>query len=343
MIQKHLMFSPLPPSRCGVGTYAAEHLAALKDLGYEVTTVSPLADSDADLHVDLKGIRGLSKSIRSLFAGSYDVVHVHYVDGYLFPRRRGSYPTRLITLVLQIIFLRLLCAKGMHSSVIVHEIHPKIDPFSLFSLVRCFALAGFDELLFHTPAVLNDCRKSYPSLNNIPCKVIDHSRFMRRKYLGTRDSARSHLNLSPDRKVFLCLGFLNPSKGFEDVIRAFSMSGTDDVADLHVVGSANRDDAQSADFLTRLRHQCLSAESTTLHEVFLTDDEFDCWLMAADTVFLPYKGVVSSGVGARANLYGKKIIIRNIPNLIEQFPSADSFSDLEELAHLLKLSVKLPT
>lgn len=338
MSQKHLIFSPQPPSRCGVGTYAAEHLAALKDQGFEVTTVSPLADSEAGLHVDLKGIRALSKSIRSVFAGHYDVVHVHYVDGYQFPRRRRSYPGRLLTLLLQVVFLRLLCAKGTRSSGIVHEIHPKIERFSFFSFVRSVALAGFDELLFHTAAVSDECRNSYPSLGNIPCKVIDHSRFMRRNYHGTRESARSHLNLSPDRKLFLCLGFLNSSKGFDDVVAAFSMSLSADVADLHIVGSANADCAQSADFMAGLRQRCLSEKSTTLHEVFLTDEEFDCWLMAADIVLLPYKCVVSSGVGARAHLYGKKIIIRSIPNLLEQFPDADSFSNPEELAHLLKVS-----
>ena len=59
-------------------------------------------------------------------------------------------------------------------------------------------------------------------------------------------------------------------------------------------------------------------------------------LIAVDLLFLPYRGVASSGVGARAELYGCPIVIRALPNLTDQFPRASMFTESEKLLEIMK-------
>ena len=66
----------------------------------------------------------------------------------------------------------------------------------------------------------------------------------------------------------------------------------------------------------------------------LNDEEFDRWIQAADMVLLPYRTISSSGVAARASLYGKKLILRDLPAFREEYPEAVFFKTEEELTRI---------
>ena len=51
---------------------------------------------------------------------------------------------------------------------------------------------------------------------------------------------------------------------------------------------------------------------------FVSDDEFDAWLVAADVVVLPYRRIWSSGVLERAALYDRPVIATSVGGLPEQ-------------------------
>jgi hypothetical protein len=56
----------------------------------------------------------------------------------------------------------------------------------------------------------------------------------------------------------------------------------------------------------------------TVRPAFVSDDEFDAWLVAADVVVLPYRRIWSSGVLERAALYERPVIATSVGGLPEQ-------------------------
>jgi glycosyltransferase involved in cell wall biosynthesis len=60
-----------------------------------------------------------------------------------------------------------------------------------------------------------------------------------------------------------------------------------------------------------------------LHERWLSDEEFDRWLLAADAVLLPYREAASSGVAARARMLGTRIVSSGSGGLGEQLGARD--------------------
>lgn len=335
MGNKHLIVSPMPPSRCGVATYAAEHRNNLSSTGCMISIASPLPDSEADFHINVCSISGALKWLLYCATNTFDVVHFHYVDLYYFRRGYRNALPRYVLRHIQMFAIRTLCKRAARSSAIIHELPDIMDPSSSFARSRSFALAGFDEVLFHTTTMLANCRDIYPSLAGTDCRVIEHSRYMTRKFSGTTADARRKLGLPADKNILVCLGFLQFSKGFQDVVEAFSLAGSPEESELHIVGSLMKESLDQRKFLSDLSTLCASVPGSSLHVTYLSDEDFDCWLAASDVVFLPYLGVASSGVGARAQLYGKRLVIRNLPNLTDQFPDASTFANTHELAELI--------
>jgi len=340
MIQRHLIVSAFPPSRCGVGTYAAGHLEALRDSGASVRTASPLHDSKADSHFDVSNLKTALKWLWFCMWNRYDFVHVHYADRYYFKHRRAERASRYLLRIFQTMALRSLSFRSHHSSVIIHEIPHHPGQQQSFVSSRSFVLSGFDEILFHTASMREACLSVYPSIKPGKCRLIEHDRFMKRHFHGDKSKARMDLGLHPEQFLFLCIGFIQESKGFDDVVRAFAAADIHQKASLHIVGS-NRSNQESQILYTQsLIALCDENDSCYIHPEYLSDEQFDCWLAAADLVFLPYRGVVSSGVGARAGLYQTPIAIRSLPNLMDQFPNAMQFKDHDELVEIISNSEK---
>jgi glycosyltransferase involved in cell wall biosynthesis len=336
MISIQLIVSPLPPSRCGIGTYAAEQVRALQADGIKTTTLSPLADSDADYHFDVCTLKSSWNWFVFCISKKFDAVHLHYADGYFFSHSCKNPIVRQIARALQILALRLLASRSGHSSLIMHEMPHSPGMNRIFTLSRSLALANFDEFLFHTDSMMNDCLKLYPSLRKKSNMVIEHDRFMRKRYVGDKTKARMDLGINENSIVFLCIGFIQHSKGFDDVVKAFSMIEYSEKMSLHIVGSRLNPLEIERVYAENLAELCNKTMGCQQHSKYISDEQFDCWLAAADVVFLPYRGVVSSGVGARSGLYKTPIVVRSLPNLMDQFPSARHFKDLEQLTTIMR-------
>jgi hypothetical protein len=55
-----------------------------------------------------------------------------------------------------------------------------------------------------------------------------------------------------------------------------------------------------------------------VHEQYVSDEEFDRWIVAADVVVLPYRHIWSSGVIERAALYDRAVIASRVGGLDAQ-------------------------
>jgi hypothetical protein len=57
-----------------------------------------------------------------------------------------------------------------------------------------------------------------------------------------------------------------------------------------------------------------------VHPGYVSDEQFDVWLVAADLVVLPYRRIWSSGVLERAELYGRPVVATRVGGLADQAP-----------------------
>ncbi len=87
----------------------------------------------------------------------------------------------------------------------------------------------------------------------------------------------------------LCIGFLQPHKGFDRAMRAFTRL-PDREARLFVVGSARLPRAEILAHIQELKSLAAGDSRIRLIERFLSDAEFDTWIAAADAVVVPYRG-----------------------------------------------------
>ena len=166
-------------------------------------------------------------------------------------------------------------------------------------------------------------------------RVISHHSFLKRNFEGSRDEARATLGLPLDLShIFLCFGFWNSSKGFEDAIDAF-LAAVVPNAVFYIVGSP-KDDPAGMTYAEMLASRIPEGSEIQLIRSNLSDEAFDQWLQASDTVILPYHAISSSGVAARASLYGKQLVMRRLAPFEEEYPEGIFFSTTEELADNLK-------
>ncbi|MCW1923522.1 glycosyltransferase [Luteolibacter arcticus] len=322
-----LFVSPLPPSKCGIASYAEEHYLRLVSDGTEVKTASMLPDSKTDLHVNLRSLRSCLAFLLSVLRFRPRSVVVHYADVMFFPWRIPGRIRRKVLRVFQSLVLLTLAKTATNSSVIVHELPVDRELPRFNTWIRQLALGSFTEIAFHTRSMREEFHQRFPRISRARTSEIDHARFMQRRFHGTREEARAKLHLAADRLQFLCLGFFHQAKGFDEAITAFRNADIGSSAHLHVVGTPHGSTDAIVQHAALLAKLCEDTQGAFCHEVFVDDEGFDMWLAAADLLILPYRGVASSGVGARASLYGTRLLIRNLVNLTDQFPDAVTFED----------------
>jgi glycosyltransferase involved in cell wall biosynthesis len=100
---------------------------------------------------------------------------------------------------------------------------------------------------------------------------------------------------------------------------------------LYIVGSVRINEEYYLKYLRDIKDLIKGSNNIVLRDVFTTDVEFDEWINAADVVVLPYKQIWSSSVLARAKLFDKPVIARNVGGLNEQIGNTDILfnTDLE--------------
>ncbi|HEY4375961.1 MAG TPA: glycosyltransferase family 4 protein, partial [Acidimicrobiales bacterium] len=147
--------------------------------------------------------------------------------------------------------------------------------------------------------------------------LVDHGADFVARTTVDQATARRSLGLPADGYLFLSIGFVAPHKGFDRAIRAFAGLG-DQGAELHVVGSVRVDDPIANDHRRQLERLAAETPGVHLHLGFVGDEAFDRWIVAADTVVLPYRHIWSSGVAERAALYGRPVIATRVGGLTDQ-------------------------
>jgi glycosyltransferase involved in cell wall biosynthesis len=328
---KILMVSPYAPIRDGIASYALQQVKALRAEGHDVEVLSP-QPSAAHHHLNLRSVRGplaLAKRVRHF---DRVIIQFHpdvfYVEGTPSALRT---PTTMGLLA--------VATLAKHLEVLVHEID--YDLAKRRTLDSMFAREFWrrvDRLTVHTEAEAQRMSEAF-GLPTGRVEVVDHgSHFVKRVEID-QAAARERLGLPVDGHVFLSIGFIQPHKGFDRAVRAFR-GLPPETTSLHVVGSVRVEERQYLEHLDDLRTEVDSTPGAHLHDTYVSDELFDVWLVAADTVVLPYRHIWSSSVLERAAMYERAIIASRVGGLAAQAPDGTVLVDTDdELAQAMADSV----
>jgi glycosyltransferase involved in cell wall biosynthesis/multidrug transporter EmrE-like cation transporter len=324
-----LIVSSYPPRHCGIGAYARDQAAALRAGGDAVTVLSP-PDGAGDLTSPFFRGRPFFRAAR--LARRFDHVIVHFQPGLYF--RRGA-PVSKVLASLGLLWLAIRA--GPRLEVLVHEADPPILWRPDYALLR-LAIAKAGRVSFHTEAERQALERQYHV--RVRASLVSHRVEAR---ATSRPEARTRLGLSNDGgTVFICPGFIQPSKGLDRAVEAFA-SAPSDGGRLYIVGSVRDPTPELEHYARELEERCRAVPGITLVERFLEDEEFDLWVSAADWVVLPYRRSWSSGVLARAHALGRPAIVTAVGGLVEQADRDDIVvHDDEELATAMRRAVRAP-
>jgi glycosyltransferase involved in cell wall biosynthesis len=317
--QRILVVSPYPPIRDGIGTYAAQEVKRLLLEGHHVEVLSP-QPSAAHHHLVLRGTRGplaLAKRVRA-----YDRVVVQYHPDVFYPHPVSGARKASITLA-----LLAACLRARNVELRVHEFKPEWGRGANAGLLRRVWLAA-RVVEVHTETERSQLCEAY-RLSPDRVEVVAHgAHFEAHAADADRDAVRAELGIAPEEHCFLAIGFLQPHKGFDRAIRAFARLGAPPgAARLDVVGGLRVDDAEYVAHVEDLRDLAAATPGAHLHDGFVSDRLFDEWVLAADTIVLPYRTIWSSGVIERARLYGTPVIATRVGGLEAQAGDAATFVD----------------
>jgi len=335
-----VVVSTFPPRRCGIGRYAAQHVAALRAADVDVVTIG-LPGSDADQTVSLAG--GL-RLLRLLpLAWRADALIVHWHDHFYY---HGG-PLRRIPTHLALTCLFLLCP---NVQILCHEMYGATAPpgsaawrrvaWAVEAELRRLAWQLCPKLICHSEPEYGRAVTAGASVPRQRVEFRAHGVDLRRYREASVEQARSELGVRPDTYVFLCIGFISPGKGFHHAIAGYREACFEDpsAVKLYIVGSAlDPKDSHTTDYIKNLNEGAQRTPGVIVRECFVSDEEFDTWITAADAVVLPYERAFSSSVLERAHLAGKPVLASAVGGLTAQVGAQDrQFSDPGQLAALMQ-------
>ncbi len=322
-----LMVTPYPPYRDGIGAYAVQEVRGLRAAGHPVEVLSPLP-SAAEHHLALGGLRGILALVKR--ARSYESVIVQFSPEMLFGACHG--PAERVAVWGAIEAL----ARTTRLEIRLHEIQfgpLKRNPAERFAAARALRAS---VVSVHTRAEITNLERTL-GLPPGGISLVEHGQNFAMATSSTREEARDELGLDPAEHVFLAIGFLQEHKGFDVAAKAFARANVVDQASLHIVGSVRVDHPDLVAYARRLTQLCHATPGVTLHQKYVSDEEFDRWIVAADTIILPYREIWSSSVMERAKLYQRPIIAADVGGMGDQAPAGTLlFDDDETLIQAIK-------
>jgi glycosyltransferase involved in cell wall biosynthesis len=242
----------------------------LEQLGAEVTLLS---------------LRSFSRP-GSAFKVRADVLHLHWVQGFVIARNIVVAWIKLAVFLVQLVFVKW---RGVKLVWTIHELrdherqNPLLDRLCTrgvsrlchTAIVHCEAAKriAVDEL-----GIAPDRLNVVPLGNYIGCYANEIS----------RNAARRSLGIPEDSLVFLFIGLIKPYKGVLELIDAFTRIDHDDVF-LVIAGRPYREA-----FGETIRAKVEGRPNVKFFPEFMPDEKIQVYLNACNCTVFPYRHVLSS-------------------------------------------------
>ncbi|MBI2848895.1 MAG: glycosyltransferase [Chloroflexi bacterium] len=310
---KIVLVSSWPPRHCGIGTYSAELVAALRQKGHDVevvchtdggrpgeTQIHPVIDM-SDPYWDL----ALYKTVEAI---NPDVVHIQHEYGlynYHFDGR-DDHSTGL---------LRPLYLWRLHHRPTVITYH---SVYTTLDAVQCIFM-DISLKLATTGIVHEDYQKIHLPYNigRVPKNVyvVSHGA----KEVESYPKAKEELGLAGNRTIGV-MGWWEPNKGFERVVRLWPSIKKEmkDSWVLVVAGDARPGSTSGIEYKPRILRAIEESPARDSIKVIMgsfSPEEYDKILSALDLIVLPYSHASQSGNLAHAFAMGVPAIVTDIEGL----------------------------
>ena len=325
-----LLVGSYHPRRCGIATHVAQVEMALKAEGYLVHVLSP-HDCDGTFKENLRG--GLRILRLLAYAGRYERINLHFeFSDYFY---LGHSPLRALNLIPLAGFF-ILFGRLKELNVVVHEAPPARYWFQR-TLLQRLVWRRVPLITFFTQTEVEIFQGLYLLVFKAhQVRIEDVTRFYQRHCTTGQTVTRKRRAINPDKVTFLCTGFIHANKGFDRVVAIFAEEKLVN-SQLYIVGSVRLGtDNESRQHLAELSERGAKCTNVHLLEKYLSDQEMDEWIVAADYVVVPYRRSANSGVLGRAKIYDRPVIVSDVGGLREQMGERDLlFEDDESLRRLL--------
>lgn len=309
----HLMVTPYAPYRDGIANYAVQEVAARRRAGEDIEVLSPMP-SAAPHHLGLGSPRGMAALVKR--ARHHERVTIQVYPELLFGACRGRRARLAVWGLLAVL------ARTTALELRVHEIEydePRNDPRA--RQLAGAALRAAAAVTVHTEAERAKLTEAF-ALPAGTVTLVEHGGSFARRSELTRAEARDSLGVPADAFVYLSIGFVQRHKGFDRGVRALGrLHDPDGRLRLYVVGDVRLDHPDLVEYRDDLDRLCREVPGAEFRSGYVSDEEFDRWLVAADRVVLPYREIWSSSVIERAGLYGIGVIATDVGGLADQAPA----------------------
>jgi O-antigen/teichoic acid export membrane protein/glycosyltransferase involved in cell wall biosynthesis len=225
------------------------------------------------------------------------VVHLHWVYGFTFPGGRWTRPVARLWFGVVLAVIRML---GLRLVWTAHNVLPHGQVFPDDTAARRVLVSRCDLIIAHTPDALD----RLAAIGAAPERavVIPHGPYPAppQPPPGQRAGPRT----------FLFFGRVEPYKGVEDLLAAFTTLPYYPAVRLVVAGSCA--DRALAD---RLAAFAARDPRVTLRLGRVADAEVAGLFAAADVAVLPYREITTSGSALLALGHGRPLIVPDLPSL----------------------------
>jgi len=233
-----------------------------------------------------------------------------YVSSAL--RFRREQPSVLITsywmtfMAPMMVFWTYLLPRRTKKIAIIHNLNPHEKRFFDRWFNRLF-LNAYDSFVVLSAAVQKEVLELKPSAH---IALIAHPPYEGNANSISKQDARLHLGLNPDKKTLLFFGLIRPYKGLLELINAFAH--LDDTYQLIIAGEVYGDDQSYHAALGQLPFA-----NWVFHNRYIAEAEVDSYFAAADLVVLPYLSATQSGIRAMALSQQRAVLCTNVGGLAE--------------------------
>lgn len=330
--KKILIVGPNLPRECGIAAHVFQLAASLKKEGWIADILSP-NDCEGLYHENLIGGLNLLKLLK--YSNDYTAINIHFSPEEYFYTGRYNF-LRIFNLIPIFSFL-ILFKLVKNINIVIHE-PPMTKYFFQRTLIHRLIWKQVPKISFFT----NTERKILEKNLNISFRKDQYhiekvnNNFIPFSELSKKD-ARLKLNLDKNKIIFLCVGFIAESKGFDRIAKLFTqMNLTNSL--LHITGSVRlENDKISNDYFNKLSRICEKGSDIFLSNQFLSYEDFDIWTIASDYIVFPYRKCSNSGVLGRAKLFKKPVIVSDAGGLKDQiFPEDFIFNNDTELRDIIE-------
>lgn len=260
--------------------------------------------------IEASGHSVIEYSHKRVLKEKFDIVHLHWPDGYIDHRN----PLKAIQRALLLISMMSLAKfKGARLVWTAHNLKPhdaRHPKFSQYFLTQFLKLCN--GLIFLTEEGKNSFLQYYPAEKNISSAVVPHGHY-RDSYTKSVDQAeaKAELGLVTGKKILLFMGMIKPYKNCDVLIKEFSAAKLAD----YVLVIAGKPD--TPEYRQQLEALAAGNENIYLRLEFIPDNQLHLYMSAADCVILPYKSILNSGALLLALSFNKPVIAPHIGAFVD--------------------------